>query len=280
MGDLRPIGVFDSGVGGLTVLLELQRVLDREPTVYLGDLARCPYGPRPQAEVRAFAIQVGDYLASLGIKLLVVACNTATAAAYQVLRDRYPFPCVGVVAPGAAAAARATRNGRIGVVATDGTVASGAYRRAILECRPDAVVVEHAASWLVPLIESGPHHDVAIEDRLTAEMTELRRTGIDTLILGCTHFPLVRAIFQRAVGPDVTLLDSAGTTVMEVARLLREFGLEADGVPGHRVLVTGPAGAFGARAETMFRTSPAIETVNLSGTVWDARENNDLMRSS
>lgn len=275
MGDQRPIGVFDSGVGGLTVLLEMQRVLPRESTIYLGDLARCPYGPLPQAQVRAYALEVADYLASFEIKLLVIACNTATAAAYSVLRGRYRFPVVGVIAAGAAAAARATRNGRIGVVATDGTVASGAYRRAIQISLPGAEVVQHAASWLVPVIEAGTEEGIA--PRLGGEMAALRRTGIDTLILGCTHFPLLRDRFAAAVGPGVTLLDSAGTTVMDVARLLREFSLEADGEPVHRVLVTGASTAFAARARAMFHASPAIETIGLGGAMWDARENNGLM---
>lgn len=261
MPDNRPIGVFDSGVGGLTVLLTLQDRLPEESTIYLGDLARCPYGPRSQSQVRGFALEVGDFLARLGIKLLVVACNTATAAAYADLCDRYPFPVVGVVAPGAAAAARQTRNGRIGVIATNGTVASGAYRDAIHSCLPEALVFERPASWLVPLIEFGEVADGEIAERLAPVLAELRAQEIDTLILGCTHFPLVRHTFEAGMGPEVSVLDSATTTTLEVNRLLREFGLEADGPPAHRFLVTGPSQAFAVRAETMFHTSPPIETV-------------------
>lgn len=268
MSDSRPIGVFDSGVGGLTVLLTLQRRLPAESTIYVGDLARCPYGPRPQEQVREFALQVGDFLADQGIKLLVVACNTATAAAYSELCDRYPFPVVGVIAPGAAEATRATRNGRIGVVATDGTVASGAYSDAIHRCMPEAQVFERAASWLVPLIERGDALDHEIEHRIAPMVDELQSCGTDTLILGCTHFPLVEHLFRRAAGDTMTILDSATTTAREVAHLIAEFGIEGAGVPTHRFLVTGSSHAFALRAQTMFHASPPIETVDFETTPW------------
>jgi len=261
--DNRPVGVFDSGVGGLTVLQALHHQLPRESTLYVGDLARCPYGVRPQEEVRRFALQLGDLLASRDIKALVVACNTATAAAYEDLRGRYPFPVVGVVSPGAQAGVSLTRRGRIGVVATDGTVASGAYRSAVVELLPEAFVLERSASWLVPLIERGPFARARVAEELAPMLAEMRAEQIDVLILGCTHFPIVRDIFELEAGPDVTILDSAETTASEVRRLLRELDLEAAGPPVHRLLVTGPAEAFTERAQAMFRASPVIETVNL-----------------
>lgn len=269
--DNRPIGIFDSGVGGLTVLLAMQDSLPNESTIYLGDLARCPYGPRPQTEVRGFAIEVGDLLAEQDIKLLVIACNTATAAAYDELRRRYGFPVVGVIAPGAAEAVRRSENGRIAVVATDGTIASAAYSAAIRECDPAAFVVERPASWLVPLIEYGTESEAEIAQRLVPLCADLRRQEVDTLILGCTHFPLVRALFETEMGSEVTVLDSATTTTREVAHLLSEFGIEGDGFPFHRFLVTGPSEAFAARAQTMFRASPPIETVG-----WSPRPLNSL----
>lgn len=264
MPDNRPIGVFDSGVGGLTVLLTLQRSLPAESTIYLGDLARLPYGPRPQGQVREFAVQVGDYLANEGIKLLVIACNTATAAAYAELCSRYDFPVIGVIAPGAAEAAQLTTSGRIGVAATDGTVASGAYSAAVQACLPRAEVIERPMSWLVPLVEAGHSCDQVIEERLKPVMAELVNERIDTLILGCTHFPLVRAIFERCVGPGVRVVDSATTTTRQVERVLFECGLASIGPATHRVLVTGPSASFSVRADTMFHTSPQIETVDLS----------------
>ena len=263
MPDTRPIGVFDSGVGGLTVLQALHKEMPCESTIYLGDLARCPYGVRPQEEVRRFALQVGDMLADGGIKALVVACNTATAAAYEELAARYPFPVIGVIGPGARAGVRLTRTCRIGVVATDGTVSSGAYRSAILGALPDANVVERSASWLVPMIERGPLARARVAKELAPMLLDMRREGIDVLILGCTHFPIVRDIFEAEVGAEVTVIDSAVTTAQEVARLLRRLDMEGTGRPTHRLLVTGPAEAFAERAQAMFRASPIIETVDL-----------------
>jgi glutamate racemase len=267
MSDPRPIGVFDSGVGGLTVLTALQERLPSESTIYLGDLARLPYGPRPQEQVREFAIQVTDFLATEGIKLLVVACNTATAAAYARLRDRYDFPVVGVISPGAAEAVRLTRTGRIGVVATDGTVASGAYSDAVRALLPAAHVLERPASWLVPLVEAGHACDDRIEAGLVPIMADFHAHRIDTLILGCTHFPLVRDIFERVAGPEVRVVDSATTTAREVERQVLERAMASDGPPAHRFLVTGPSSSFATRADAMFHTSPPIETVDLQSAV-------------
>lgn len=261
LADNRPIGVFDSGVGGLTVLRALQERLASESTIYLGDLARCPYGPRPQWQVREFAEQISDYLAALDIKLLVVACNTATAAAYHHLRRRYSFPVLGVIDPGAAAAVRLSATARIGVIATDGTVASGAYRRAVLERLPSAQVVERSASWLVPLVERGSLARVAVARELAPTLAEMKDSAIDTLILGCTHFPLVRDIFEAEVGPSVTVVDSAVTAASEAETLLAALEAQSTDQPFHRLLVTGPAEAFAERAQAMFRASPRIETI-------------------
>ncbi len=264
MADNRPIGIFDSGVGGLTVLRAIQQILPYESTVYLGDLARCPYGPRAQYEVREFALEIAHLLAHENIKMLVIACNTATAAAFPDLVGRFPFPVIGVVQPGAREAARLTRNGRIGVIATDGTVASGAYTRAILECLPAAAVEERSASWLVPIIERGPIAHGSVVQTLTPTLDDLRGAGIDTLILGCTHFPLVRDIFAAGIGPDIVLLDSAVTTAEQITLELAGRGILAEGPAHHRLLVTGPAEAFAERVRAMFRSSRPIETVSLA----------------
>ncbi len=267
MPDARPIGVFDSGVGGLTVLQALQRRLPNESTVYFGDLARCPYGPRAQTEVREFTIQIGDFLAERDIKLLVVACNTATAAAFDALLGRYPFPVIGVIAPGARAAALTTSHGRIGVIATNGTVESEAYPRAIKGELSDAFVVQQAASWLVPIIERGAIARPDVARELLPHMEEFRRSGIDTLILGCTHFPLVEDIFRAEVGPGIEVIDSAVTTALEVQAELWERGLLSTGPAKSRFLVTGPAEAFAETAQAMFRSSLPIESVDLASSV-------------
>lgn len=245
------------------MLREVHDTLPGESTIYVGDLARCPYGTRGQDEVRHFAVQIADLLAGQRIKLLVVACNTATAAAFQILARRYPFPVIGVIEPGAEAAIRATRHGRIGVVATDGTVASGAYRRAIVQRMPEAVVVERSASWLVPLIERGSVARATVEAELVPLMRDLRDHRVDVLILGCTHFPLVRDIFESETGGDMVVLDSAVTTAHRVARAIQAQGLAASGPATHRLLVSGPAQAFADRTEAMFHITPAIETVAL-----------------
>jgi glutamate racemase len=205
-------------------------------------------------------------LALEGIKMLVVACNTATAAAYDWLRERYAFPVVGVISPGARRAARCTRNGRIGVAATNGTVGSGAYRVAVLQEMEHATVVQAAMSWLVPLIEQGPVTRAEVTADLLPALETMRAEEVDTLILGCTHFPLVRDLFEVAVGPGVTVVDSADTTAEEVALLLHRLDLGADEPPVHRFLVTGPARAFAERATSVFRASPPIESVDLA---WD-----------
>lgn len=263
MPDSRPIAVFDSGVGGLTVLEEIHRLLPQEGTIYLGDLARCPYGVRPQEEVHRFTLAIADYLVALGVKLLVVACNTATAAAFASLATRYSVPVLGVIDPGAEAAIAASRNGRIGVVATDGTVRSGAYGRAIRARRADAQVVERGASWLVPLIEAGHPAPEIVTAGLQPVLAEMRVEGVDTLILGCTHFPLVRDVFAAEIGEHVTVLDSALTTAQAVRALLDRLGLRHPGCGDRRFLVTGPGEAFTARARTMFGATPEVMVVDL-----------------
>ncbi|MGH2448350.1 MAG: glutamate racemase [Chloroflexota bacterium] len=263
MSDNRPIGVFDSGVGGLTVLEALHRCLPGESTIYLGDLARCPYGPRDQREVEIFALQLGDLLAGQSIKLLVVACNTATAAAYHRLSDRYDFPVIGVIEPGARAAAGETITKRVGVVATEGTVASGAYRMALQKIDRGITPVERAIPWLVPLIERGVCARDEIAGRLSPLLAEIQDVQIDVLILGCTHFPLARDIFQALVGPEVHILDSAEAAALEARRTIVDLDMAAEGVPCHRFLVTGAAESFARRAEAMFSFVPSIETVSL-----------------
>jgi len=266
--DARPIGVFDSGVGGLTVLSELQRRLPGEATVYLGDNARTPYGPRPADEVRRFTLDCAEWLLAQDVKVLVLACNTATARALDVVRERADVPVLGVVRPGAVAAAAATRSGHVGVIATAGTVESGAYRDAIGEADPRTVVRQQACPDLVPLVEAG------ILDGPQAEETVGRYLGplmdgdaaIDTLLLGCTHYPLLRPVIERQAGRNVSVVDSAFTTALAVEDLLDALGTRAPAGGGtrHRVATTGLVDAFVGVALRLFgERLPAVEPVTL-----------------
>jgi glutamate racemase len=222
-----PIGVFDSGVGGLTVVHELVRRLPAESIIYFGDTARVPYGPKSAETVQRYSREASAYLASRGVKALVVACNTATAHAYEDLRDTMRIPVLGVIDPGARAAAAATRSQRVGVIGTVGTIRSGAYDYAVRRLLPDARVYAQPCPLFVPLIEEGwSTHEVA---RLVAQeyLRPLREVDVDVLVLGCTHYPLLRNVLTEIMGPDVTLVDSAEETASEVAQLLDHMNLLA-----------------------------------------------------
>jgi glutamate racemase len=269
-GDRRPIGVFDSGVGGLTVLEELRRRLPDEPTIYLGDNARTPYGPRPGEEVERFTAECVAWLLDQDVKLLVLACNTATARALPLVREQADVPVVGVVRPGAVAAAAATRSGHIGVVATVGTVDSGAYLAAIGEADPRIVARQQPAPDLVPLVErgvlDGPVADGAVRGYLATLLES--DPAIDTLLLGCTHYPLLRPVIERVVGPGVAVVDSAFTTAIAVEDLLDALHArtpETDAGPaGNRVVTTGDVGTFTTVASRIFTTAlPSVERVEL-----------------
>lgn len=216
----RAIGVFDSGVGGLTVLRELCRQIPDEALVYLGDTARVPYGTKSPQTVLRYAREAARFLLAQRVKLLVVACNTASAVALDDLAEHYQLPVVGVIEPGARRALEVTRSGRIGVIGTEGTVRSGAYDRALRAGRPDVVVHAAACPLFVPLAEEGwCAHEIA---RLAAReyLAPLLDKGIDTLVLGCTHYPLLKQTLQEVVGPGVELIDSAEETAKAVAAVL------------------------------------------------------------
>lgn len=261
MNDPRPIGLFDSGVGGLTVLREVWRRLPGESTIYVGDSARTPYGTRHESEVIAFSEEIADYLVARGAKAIVIACNTASAVALQSLRRRHPtVPILGVVRPGATAAALATRTGHIGVLATKATVQSGAYFAAIKEESPAAVIEEHAASELVPLIESGeldsPRLDAAIADLLAPLRAGSGGWRIDTLLLGCTHFPLIRAAIARGLGESVAVVDAAAAAAAGLADLVAVNRLDA---PGSTRGTAADAGRLGHEAPAQVAVTPTRE---------------------
>ncbi len=221
-----PVGIFDSGLGGLTVVRAVAELLPAESIVYIGDTARIPYGPKSPAAVREFSLEIGAYLVGLGVKAVVIACNTASSYGLSSLSATLPVPVLGVVGPGAQEAARGSRSGRIGVIGTRGTVASEAYQNAILAIRRDARVFAAAAPLLVPLVEEGHLDDAFTRLALERYITPLLEKQIDTLVLGCTHYPLLDAAIRSHVGADVSVIDSARATAAALEALLRETGLK------------------------------------------------------
>ena len=245
--DTRAIGVFDSGVGGLTVLHECLVTMPHEDFLYLGDHARLPYGPRPLGEIRRFAFEIAAFLEARGVKLIVVACNAATSAALPALQETLGVPVVGVIAPEAAAAVRATRNRRIGLLATQATVTAGRYAELVRALDAGARLTAVAAARLVPLIEEGAQTVDAVREYAEP----LKAAGCDTVILGCTHYPLIRPVLQRVFGREVTLVFSAEETAREVADTLRRKGWENDTARegAYRFLTTGDPALFRALGE-------------------------------
>jgi glutamate racemase len=265
--DPRPIGVFDSGMGGLTVLHECLVTLPHEDFVYLGDAARLPYGPRPLDEIRRFAAEIAGYLEQQGVKLVVAACNSATAAALPELQLRLTAPVVGVLAPEAHAAVLATRNRRIGLLATEATVASGRYAGLVRALDAGAQVVAVACPRLVPLIEGEDPFGEATVAAVREYARPLKEAAVDTVILGCTHYPLIRPIFQRVFGRGVTLVFSAEETAREVAETLSRKRIENE--PGregaYRFLTTGDPDAFRAMGQRFLQLPiPAAEHVEVA----------------
>ena len=271
-----PIGIFDSGVGGLTVYRALHEHLPNERFVYLGDTARVPYGTKSLATVERYAVENAQFLAAHGIKLLVVACNTASALALPAIRQALDIDAVGVIGPGARAAVASSSGKRIGVIATESTVQSGAYTQAIQKADPNAAVIERACPLFVPLAEEGwANEDVA---RSVAE-TYLKdlRSSIDTLVLGCTHYPILKSVIQESVDARVELIDSGEATAREVKSLLKEKGL-AGSSSGTGALerqlcddldhfyVTDAAERFARVAERFLGSKPArLEAVEVWG---------------
>jgi len=258
-----PIGIFDSGLGGLTVAREIARALPHESFVYLGDTARCPYGPRDLAEVRRFVLEIGAWLAARPVKLVVVACNTATAAALSLAQRSFDVPVIGVVDPGARAAVMATHNRLVAVIGTVGTIESGAYSAAVRAHDAGVTVFSAATPRFVDIVEDGLRLDTGRAEELIAQVSEvfvrpsfyeiardyllpLKRSGVDTLVLGCTHFPLLSAAIGQVMGPEVTLISSAEETAREVAATLERRGdtVPAGAPPVREFNTTGDPAEF------------------------------------
>ena len=220
-----PIGVFDSGIGGLTVVRELMRQLPNESIIYFGDTARVPYGPKSPDTVVRYSREIVEFLKHEGVKSIVVACNTATAHALPTLRAENDLPIVGVIEPGSRAAARATKSGSVGVIGTQGTVNSRAYEKAIAAAAPDARITARACPLFVPLVEEG-WLDTEVTRLVAHEyLDSLHDADVDTLVLGCTHYPLLKAVIGDVIGRKVRLIDSAEETAAETAATLKQTGL-------------------------------------------------------
>lgn len=237
----RPIGVFDSGMGGLTVVRSMIDRMPDETILYLGDDARWPYGPRDLDEVRGFARQIIDWLVSFDVKLVVVACNTATAAFLEGAQREYDIPLVGVILPGARTAVGQSRSGRIGVIGTKGTIASGAYERALKHFEEDVTVFSTACPEFVEFVERGEVTGDHVSEVALSYIDPMLDAGIDTLILGCTHYPLLEPLLKEVVGPDVALISSAEETAREVDEILDRLGWASNsgGSGAFRFMTTG-----------------------------------------
>lgn len=272
-----PIGIFDSGVGGLTVFQEIERVLPAERLIYLGDSARVPYGTKSAETVTRYAREAARHLSGRGIKALVVACNTATASSLDHLREHLSVPVIGVIDPGARSAVEITR-GRIGVIATEATVRSGAYAKAIRAAAPDVQIFEQACPLFVPLAEEGWANTRVAQEVAEIYLAPLLDAEIDTLVLGCTHYPILKNTIRTVVGDAVAVVDSAETTAEALVDLLRSRGLlepedEQAGPPPHQFLVTDAADRFRRVAEEFLdRRIARLELVQIDSA---ARESID-----
>jgi glutamate racemase len=252
----QAIGVFDSGVGGLTVLHALSRHLPREHLIYLGDTARVPYGSKSSETITSYAVEIADFFADRGVKLLVVACNTTSALALELLRRRYPIPVIGVIEPGARGALAASRNGRIGIIGTEATIASGAYPQHLRAVEPEVEIFTRACPLFVPLAEEGWTHNDVARRTVATYLSSLKKSGIDTLVMGCTHYPLLAEAIGSFLGPGVTLVDSAEETATEVRRVLRrQKALRPRGKGSASFFVTDLADRFARIGERFYGAS-------------------------
>lgn len=218
-----PIGYIDSGFGGLTVVKQSLKQLPNESVIYLGDSARCPYGPRPLDEVRNFIWQMTDFLMDKGIKMLVIACNTGTAAALDEIRSKLPIPVIGVIHPGSRSAIKETQNKQIGIIGTAGTINSHLYEKVILEKVKDLQVMSLAAPEFVAIVEENRMNEPESKQIVQKQLQPFKESGIDTLVLGCTHYPILKDLIRETMGNSVRLVDSGIETVNEVSTLLDYF---------------------------------------------------------
>ncbi|GBD26220.1 Glutamate racemase [bacterium HR30] len=259
----RAIGVFDSGIGGLTVVQQLARLMPHEDIVYLGDTARTPYGTKSPETISRYALENAAFLLDKGIKLLVVACNSVSAVALGLLEQELPVPVIGVIEPGAREAVRRTRNGKVGVIGTEATIASGAYTRALKSLAPELEIYTRACPLFVPLAEEGWVDNEVARAAARRYLASLERSGIDTLVLGCTHYPLLAPVIAKVLGPKVQLVDSAGTTAQAVRGLLqRQKLLRNNGSGSLSFFVTDAPERF-IKVGSLFLGQPVESAVRL-----------------
>ncbi len=264
-----PIGVFDSGVGGLTVVKEIMHQMPNEKIVYFGDTARVPYGSKSKDTVTRFSRQIVRFLETFDVKTIVVACNTASAYALEELEKESPIPIIGVVKPGAKAAVDVTRNGKIGVIATEATISSGIYNEYITKLNKDVTIYGKACPLFVPLVEEGLLEDPVTDEIARRYLTELIDLDIDTLILGCTHYPLIRSTLGKIMGKEVSLVNPAYETALELKELLEDRGLLNDRHPAlgenqYRFFVSDKAEKFKTFANSIIKYGIlSAKTVNI-----------------
>ncbi|MFD1362184.1 glutamate racemase [Lentibacillus salinarum] len=254
----QAIGVIDSGVGGLTVAHELMRQLPGESLIYLGDTLRCPYGPRSEAEVKRFTWEMVNFLLPKDIKMLVIACNTATAFTLTELQEQLPIPVIGVIKPGARAAIKYTTNGHVGVIGTEGTIRSEAYATALKHIKADVRVNSLACPLFVPMVEQGVLSGERADHIVAQSLKPLKEQNhIDTLILGCTHYPLIIDTIQKTIGDQVTVISSSEETARETSTILEFHNQLQTGVatPTHQFYTTGDIGIFVKITEGIFKAS-------------------------
>lgn len=251
----RPIGIFDSGVGGLTVARRMQDILPAEDVIYFGDTARVPYGAKSKETVTKFSVENVEFLMKYDVKLILVACNTASSLSLDFLKKRFRVPIIGVIAPGARQAVSSTRNGRIGVIGTRATAASGAYEKAIKAISPKSLVFTGSCPLFVPLVEEGWAGMKVAHDIASIYLKRMKSKRVDTLILGCTHYPILKNVIKKVMGPKVLLVDSAKEVAKEARDLLNISGLLKNSrVKGkYRFLVSDEPGRFIKTAERFLR---------------------------
>jgi len=264
----QAIAVLDSGVGGLTVVREVMRQLPREKILYFGDTARAPYGPRPAEEIVRFTREIVDYLIQYKPKMVVIACNTATAIALEDIRSRVGIPVIGVINPGARAAIGRTKTGVVGVIGTEGTINSGAYEQALRQLSPLVRVVTKACPNFVPLVEDGHYRSQDARDTVANDLLPLRGFPMDCLILGCTHYPFLADTISEVMGPKVTLISSAYETAREISTILHEKNMLArnEEVPVHQFFCSGDPKKFQVIAQDWLG-----EQIRLTPVVWQVR---------
>ncbi|WAH38938.1 glutamate racemase [Alicyclobacillus dauci] len=258
-----PIGVFDSGVGGLTVARAIQTQLPYESVVYFGDRARCPYGDQAPADVLRYAVEITQFLLEHPVKCIVIACNTATAVALPTLKSMFDVPIIGVIKPGAQAAIEASHNGNIGVIGTSVTIESHAYQAAIHEIAPDAKVIEQACPAFVPLVERGLFEGQLVEQTVRDSLDSFQGSDVDTLVLGCTHYPMLSNVIRRVMGPAVRVISSADATAAGVRDMLKFLDMEGQRgtASDHRYYTTGDEATLRLALANWFGTKVTSDSV-------------------